>query len=209
MGIEKQEINDLEKEYFIELVDRLDRCLIIDDPRLEAPGGQEADEAPGILVERGATFALGGIIIQVDTSESIDGSNELQAKKCAVATLQSVVVGAIQLTIEQSYAVCWSAGISPEEGPCWATEFDKTETERQQGHGAGVQRLQSDYEKDFRAFWQSSPTLEQKEARWAATATEELESSPEVAYEYRLTRSRFRKLVPLLRQLGPDLLIED
>jgi hypothetical protein len=209
MAVDNHEINEAEKQFFVDVVEGLDSLLDIHNLLVDEvepviaidETERERDEAVAeqiAIVEKGAVFSLDSLRIAVDTSEIIDDRNERISKAHDVTTTEMLVLDGVKLVTTSSYIV---DRYDQEER--WEAFFDRDHKIHDPRKGKWI-ALPDDYEIEAISFWRSPHTDEDVEARRERQAAEMEANDSEQDPEHRFTRSRMWHILPLLQRLGPE-----
>jgi hypothetical protein len=210
MIADRYEINDAEKQFFTQAVDRLKSHVDLEMPDLdwfESPEldgeDEEDDDEDVVIIEKGGIFKRGGVLIEIETFEIIDSANEQVSKAYNVTTTEEIAVAGIRLVSTTTYTVDQFAN-----GTRWEAEFETSTESYGPDHEEPV-RLPSDYQLEVENFYASKPLQEEREARREKRILEEEESGSNRHVSVRFTRSRLWQIVPLLQQLGPEHVVDE
>ncbi len=210
---DKHEISTEEKQTFVELLDRLEPKLLIDEPDIallgfpELVSSQEDDEEEDSVThfERANTFIVDGITVTVERSDTYDEENNLISQGNSVTTVQEFAIAGIKLVTEKTYMVDWYAAendLKPNEDSdeeCFEATYEQTDYEV--GPDGVRAALVSEYEATIKQLQAQGETHKMRQTRREAVAAEMQEHGSEHEIEQRLTKARYADVSVLLQKI--------
>jgi hypothetical protein len=199
-----REIDYFEKSLFIQAFERLDNCLTLDiDGADEIICEAEDTEDEPQVIMKVALFKLAECRVQLTTvedfSEIIGG--EAAFRRWAVdVEPKPLVIDGIKLAMHNYYGIIDDRGDMEAEAT--------SDTTSQSTDDPMPINCPSDYEVEWREFWKSKPTEEQKKAHFDGQAEEMYSNRSNTMLDWRFSLHRFNTVMPLLARLGPDFLLK-
>ncbi len=198
------EISDSEKRDFAAAVERLSPLLelVVKPSDAEYIADEEEDET--VDIEKVSHFSLDGKRLIINIGEVHDLATDEYSMGWTVEVIPPlIVVEGIRLATRNIHSVDWRPWYYPE----WEAGYD-SDTTSQTPYDLSPKACPTDHHIEVKAFYDSSPTVEERDERSAQLEEEMEEHDSEHPREFRFTRQRLQDLLPMLGRLGPEHLVD-